>query len=173
MRRLVLAVLGLVALLVAGPAAPAAGSRPPGRPLPAFVLGGMAFGYLPSGLGTTTDFAYHFQRVDFRARVWESPIPEGWTVDLDVDVMRGNRLTDPQALHDWFISYDQRPPAEAQYVPVRVTGLRGWRCQDQVFWLVHPGLAISVQLNRRAWTTHQVLRIARSARELSVGRTTG
>ena len=107
MRRIL--VLIIAAMRCSGPAGPAAGSRPPGRPLPAFVLDGMTFGYLPPGLGTTTDFVYRFQRVDFVARVWESRIPEGWTVDLDVDVMRAPRLTDGKALHDWFISYDQRP----------------------------------------------------------------
>src|SRR3954469_8006700 len=75
MRRILVPIIVLGALLV--PAGRAGGSQPPGRPLPAFVLGGMSFGYLPPGLGTTTDFAYRFQRVDFIARVWESRIPEG------------------------------------------------------------------------------------------------
>jgi hypothetical protein len=172
MRRIGVLIVVLTALAVAllVPAVPAAGSRPPGRPLPAFVLDGMAFGYLPPGLGTTTDFAYHFQRVDFIARVWESQIPEGWTVDLDVDVMRGKRLTSGLALHDWFISYDQRPPAEAHYVATRVNGHPGWRCQDQVFWLVHPGLAISVQLNKNRWNRRQLMSIALSAREVAARR---
>ena len=133
------------------------------------MLDGLAFGYLPPRLGTPSDFAYHFQRVDFVARVWESRIPEGWTVDLDVDVMRGRRLTSGKALHDWFISYDQRPPAEAHYVPTRVNGHPGWRCEDQVFWLVRPGLAVSVQLNKDRWSRHQLIRTALSARELPDG----
>jgi hypothetical protein len=85
--------VAVLALLM--PATPAAGWQPPGRPLPtlALVLDGMGFGYLPPGLGTTSDFAYHFQHVDFVARVWESQTHAGWTVDLDVDVMRGKRLT--------------------------------------------------------------------------------
>jgi hypothetical protein len=161
--------VAVLALLM--PATPAAGWQPPGRPLPtlALVLDGMGFGYLPPGLGTTSDFAYHFQHVDFVARVWESQTHAGWTVDLDVDVMRGKRLTTGRALHDWFISYDQRPPAEAHYVPTRLHGRPGWRCEDQVFWLVHPGLAVSVQLNHLGWSRYDLMRMARSARELDDG----
>lgn len=169
MRRSLLAII-VVAAAALVPATPASGSQPPGRPLPAFVLDGMFFGHLPSGLGTASDFAYHFQRVDFVARVWESQIPEGWTVDLDVAIMRGARLTTGPALHDWFIRYEQRPPAEARYHPLRLNGQPGWRCRDQVFWLVRPGLAVSVQLDRTRWSRHQVTLTARSARELVVGR---
>jgi hypothetical protein len=78
--------------------------------------------------------------------------------------MRGERLTDAHALHDWFIAYDERPPSEAHYVAVRVRGRPGWICRDQVFWLVRPGVAVSVLLDRTRWSRHDVLRIARSAR---------
>lgn len=162
--RLLLAVFVVLTALVPSASAAAALRLPP-RPAPGFELDGMSFGYLPAGLGATSDFAYHFQRVDFVARVWESHDADGFHVDLDVDVMRGKRLTSGSALHDWFISYDQRPPAEAHYVPVRVHGHPAWRCQDQVLWLVRPGLAVSVQLDARRWSRAELMRLARSAQD--------
>jgi hypothetical protein len=128
-------------------------------------LGGAVLRYLPPGLGTSTDFTYEFARVSFTSRVWESGSDaKGWRVDLDVVVMYGARLSNPQRLHDWFIRYEQRPPAEAQYVPVRVHGRRGWACRDQVFWLVRPGAAVSVQLDRSRWSRQALFRTARGVR---------
>ena len=145
----VLGYLGLVS-------APAAASvaQPP--------LGGVALRYLPRGLGSSTDFEYQFERVSFASRVWESgSATTGWRVDLDIVVMNGVRLSSPQALHDWFIRYEQRPPAEAHYLPVRVRGQRGWACRDQVFWLVRPGVAVSVLIDRTRWSRRALFRTAR------------
>jgi hypothetical protein len=80
--------------------------------------------------------------------------------------MRSDRLTDGLALRDWFIPYEERPPAEARYVPVRVHGRPGWACRDQAFWLARPGLAVSVRLDRARWSRAEVMHIARSARVL-------
>jgi hypothetical protein len=131
-------------------------------PAPVAVIDSVAFDYLPAGLGTASDFAYHFERVDFVARVWESQIPDGWQVDLDIDVMRGARLSSGAALHDWFVKYEQRDPAPA-YHRVRVHGRPGWLCRDQLFWSLRPGLAVSVQLDGTRWPRHEVVRTARSA----------
>jgi hypothetical protein len=154
MKRVLLAVLAV--LLVAGPAAAAFPASP------AAVVDHVAFGYLPPGLGTSSDFAYDFERVDFVARVWESRIPEGWRVDLDLVVMRGARLSSPRALHNWFIRYDVRDP-EPVYRRVRVHGHRGWLADDQVFWLIRPGLAVSATLDGARWARHEVRRIAQKA----------
>jgi hypothetical protein len=145
------------ATLLAGPAAAAAGR-------PATVIDHMAFAYLPSGLGTSSDFVYDYDDVDFQARVWESPTTEGWQVDLDIDVMRGARLTSGRALHDWFIGYEERDPTP-RYQRVQVHGHPGWLCRDQLFWLVRRGLAVSVHLDGQRWSRHDVVRTARSARE--------
>jgi hypothetical protein len=159
----------LAACVVAGglvvvPAAPVFAAPVSAAPV---VLDEVQLRYLPAGLGGSTDFVYGFDDVDFVSRVWESGSDEdGWRVDLDAIVMRGDRLTNGKALHDWFIAYEERPPAAARYVPVRVHGRPGWMCRDQVFWLVRPGLAVSVQLDRTRWSRHEVARIARSARVL-------
>jgi len=126
-------------------------------------FGGVQFGYLPDGLGQASDFNYEYDDVTFVARVWESSVPDGWRVDADLDVMTGARLTTGAALHDWFIAYEDRPPAEARYLPVRVHGHPGWLSRDQLFWLVRPGLAVSVQLDASRWNAAEVVRTAWSA----------
>jgi hypothetical protein len=150
----------LVALLLLGlPAAAATGTAPSPTP----PLGGAVLHYLPDGLGTSSDFSYQFARVRFAARVWESGSDaDGWQVDLHVIVMHGARLRTPLAFHDWFIRYEQRPAGEAQYGPARVRHHRAWLARDQVFWLAHPGVAVSVQLDRSRWSRWQVLHTARS-----------
>jgi hypothetical protein len=157
---LVAGVLG--ALTVAATAAAASSRRPP----PATTLDGIAFGHLPSGLGNSSDFDYTFQGVHFVARVWESQSDDGgWRVDLDVDVMRGKRLTDGPALHDWFVAYEDRPPAEARYIAVDVHGHPGWLSRGQVFWLQRAGLAVSVSLDRTRWSVPDVVQTGWSAYE--------
>jgi hypothetical protein len=157
MTRLIRRLLLLLATttMLAGPAAAASCQ-------PAALIDHIAFGYLPSGLGTSSDFSYHYRRVDFTARVWESRVEDGWQVDLDIDVMRGARLTSGRALHDWFIAYEERDPTP-RYERVRVHGHPGWLSRDQVFWLVRPGLAVSAQLDSRRWSRHDVLHIGRAA----------
>lgn len=152
--------------VAASPAGPTAVLRAAAAPAAATVLDGIAFGYLPTGLGRASDFAYDFEGVDFVSRVWESGSDEaGWQVDLDIAVLRGRRLSSARALHDWFIRYQDRPAAEAQYVPARVNGHPGWLCRDQLFWLLRPGLAVSVQLDRNRWTRGEVVRIADAAHQ--------
>jgi hypothetical protein len=156
------AALSAAAALLAGTA-----HATPGHP-PATVLDGIAFGHLPDGLGASSDFDYRYQGVHFAARVWESQSADGnWQVDLDADVMRGKRLTDGKALHNWFVAYEDRPRAEAHYIAVQVRGHPGWLSSGQVFWLQHPGLAVSVSLDPTGWTVPDVVRTGWSAYEAS------
>ncbi len=155
------AALSAVAAVLAGTAHAATNGRP------ATVLDGIAFGHLPTGLGRDSDFDYAFQGVHFVARVWESRSADGgWRVDLDADVMRGSRLTDGRALHDWFVAYEDRPPAEARYIAVGVHGHPGWLSRGQVFWLQRPGLAVSVALDRTRWAVPEVVQTGWSAYEV-------
>jgi hypothetical protein len=161
----VLVVAMPVALSVLAPAGAASAGPPAGRrvaPAAATVIDGMSVRHLPDGLGSASDFVYDYDDVDFVARVWESqPSSGGWRVDLDIDVMRGARLRSGRALHDWFIAYEERDPTPS-YRPVRVHGHPGWLCPDQIFWLVRPGVAVSVQLDTTRWSRHELMRIARS-----------
>jgi len=128
------------------------------------VLDGVQLRYLPPGLGGYTDFAYDDEDVSFAARAWESGSDEaGWRVDLDVEVLRGGRLSGARALHDWFIAYEQRPAGEVHYRPIRVHGHRGWVTRDEVFWLVRPGLAIAVTVDGARYSQRVLLRTARRA----------
>lgn len=155
--------LTLLAMLV-GPARAEAGPGT-GRAGPGTSFGDIRFGYLPDGLGRASDFNYEYDDVVFASRVWESPDPGGgWRVDADLEVLSSARLASGAALHDWFIAYQARPPAEARYVPVRVHGGPGWLAHDQLFWLVHAGLAVSVIVDGARWSTSEVLRVGWSAR---------
>lgn len=158
--------LFLCMLLGVAVLAPLAGSATAGA-APGTSIGGVAFGFLPAGLGQASDFTYEYEDVTFVARVWESQIPDGWRVDADVEVLSGPRLSSGTALHDWFIAYQDRPPAQARYVPVRVHGRPGWLARDELFWLVRPGLAVSVQLDGARWSTGEVVRTAWSAELIS------
>jgi hypothetical protein len=162
MTRLIRRLLGVVLATATGLfAAGTAGACPPA---PATVVDHIAFGHLPDRLGGASDFTYHFAHVDFVARVWESRTADGWQVDLDIDVMRGARLSSGRALHDWFIRYEQRDPTP-RYHRVRVHGSPGWLCRDQLFWLIRPGLAVSAQLDGTRWPRKEVVRTARSSYE--------
>ena len=130
---------------------------------PSSALGGATLHYLPPGLGTASDFDYRFERVSFAARVWESDsVAGGWRVDLHIIVMHGARLRTPKAFHDWFIRYQQRPPEQARYRVTMVRHHRAWAARDQVFWLAHPGVAVSVQIDRSRWSSWQMFHTARS-----------
>jgi hypothetical protein len=155
MKRILLAVLAVFVVV------PTAAAWPPA---PAALIDHVAFGYLPPGLGRPSTFKYHYDRVDFVSRVWESRIRQGWRVDLDLVVMRGARLSSPRALHKWFIGYDVRDP-EPVYRRVCVHGRPGWLAADEVFWLIRPGLAVSATVDGARWTRHQVRRIAQKARD--------
>lgn len=148
--------VGVVPLLVSVPAAGA----------PRFPsLDGAELRYLPPGLGASSDFEYEYDDVSFTARVWESGSDAaGWRVDLDVQIMRGDRLRTPAALHDWFLEFEDRPPQAARYGPMRIRGHRGWMSRDEVFWLVRPGLAVSVRIDRTRWASRALLRTARGIR---------
>jgi hypothetical protein len=150
LRWLLAITVGVTAVLAGPPGAAAAAE-----------LGGVELTYLPTGLGSSTDFEYEDYDVTFTARVWESGSDaDGWHVDLHVIVMRGDRLSDAVALHDWFIAYEDRPADETQYRPVRIHGQPGWLTADQVFWLVQPGLAVSVRIDRSRWSLDELVRTA-------------
>ena len=133
-------------------------------PVHSATIEGVVFGHLPSGLGRRSDFRYHFAGVHFVAAVWErGPNPGGgYRESLDAVVMHGPRLDGPRALHDWYLRYQQRPARACRYRRLRIHGHHGWTCRDQVFWLMRPGMAVSVELDRRWWGHGVVLRIAQA-----------
>ena len=162
-RWLLALVVGLGAVVAAPAVSSAASSSASSAASP--LLDGVQLRYLPPGLGTSTDFEYEYDDVAFVARVWESGSDAaGWRVDLDVEVLRGDRLSRAQELHDWFIAYEARPASEVGYRPVRIGGRPGWVTRDEVFWLVRPGLAMAVSVDAARYSQPQLLRTARQAR---------
>lgn len=130
------------------------------------VIDRIAFDYLPAGLGRPSSFTYQFQGVSFVSRVWETyRSSTGWRTDLQIQVMRGARLSSPLQFRRWFIGYEQRDP-KPRYLAFRVHRHPGWLTQDQVFWLIRPGLAVSVTLTRPPWTTYDAVQTAWYAHRL-------
>jgi hypothetical protein len=152
-----LSALAMPAMAVGSPDGSAAQHR-----APATVVDGIAFDYLPDGLGRSSDFHYDYAGVDFVSRVWESSTPQGWSVDLDVIVMRGAHMRTKATFRRWFVAYEQRAPVPT-YIPFGVHRHYGWLAKDQSFWLLRPGLAVSVQLDHGRWPSHDVVRTAWSA----------
>jgi hypothetical protein len=81
-------------------------------------------------------------------------------VDVDLTVLCGPRLRTAAAAHRWFMR-QAGTPAGLDYRRVDVRGRRAWVTRSQAFWLVRPGLAISVQLNPARWSRREVIRTAR------------
>lgn len=129
----------------AGPgpdAGPDAGPAATGNP-----LDGFSFGYLPEGLGPmVSDFDYEWGEVSFRTRVWErGPDAEGnHHVDLRAAVLRGDRLTGPEALRAFLAEYLERDPRHWAVQPYERDAYRGYTEPGRVFFLARPGVAVQV-----------------------------
>lgn len=73
------------------------------------VIDGLAITYLPEGLGAPSDFEFEWGGVRFTQRVWESEVEDGvWRVDLQVQAMRGARLSDRDAMRRFLIEYHEK-----------------------------------------------------------------
>jgi hypothetical protein len=126
-------------------------------------LAGIAFGYLPGGLGRAATFAYRFAGVRFHSRVWESARPGGGTrTDLHLTVMRSSRSWTATTLRNWYVRYTQRSPPP-RYVPVRVNGHRGWLWRDEVVMLWAPSVAVAARIDRSRFPTWSLIRLVRAA----------
>jgi hypothetical protein len=113
-------------------------------------LDGFAIEHLPCGIGSPSDFEYEWEDVVFHSRVWETgPDDEGATkVDLMVKTLRGEGLTDLQALRTFLTEYHEKDPAEWQLTAVQVGAYSGYSADDQLFFFVSPGVAAEVTIDR-------------------------
>jgi hypothetical protein len=110
-------------------------------------LDGFALRWVPPGVGPlVTDFAYEWDDVGFRSRVWESgPYPdESYRVDLQVTVMRSPSFTDVAALRGFLAEYLERDPASWATTPFDHPDGPGFRDAGELFWLAAPGVAVRV-----------------------------
>ncbi|MEV0838006.1 hypothetical protein AB0I55_00445 [Actinocatenispora sera] len=179
-RRLSIAGLAVGAVCAVAPALPAhagpaasgapdrtpavAASRPAAHPAP--VLDGFRLTHLPAGLGTPSDFAYEWDDVAFCSRDWESRYGDGWRVDLTVETLRGDRLASLAALRAYLTDYLEQGP-DWRLTPVSIGHHPGLRTDDRVFWLVRPGVAVSVSIDPERYGVAELLRTARGVRERS------
>jgi hypothetical protein len=132
---------------------------PPSTEQRACTLDGFVIEHLPGGIGTPTDFEYEWEDVSFHSRVWETgPDPEGaYKVDLTVKTLRGEKLTDLEALKAFLVEYEEKDPATWQLRPVKVGAYDGLLAEDEVFYFVAPGLAAEVSLDRERFSEQDLL----------------
>ncbi|MEV0789011.1 hypothetical protein [Kribbella sp. NPDC050459] len=122
-------------------------------------LDGFVIENLPDGLGTPSDFEYEWEDVSFHSRVWETgPDPEGaFKVDLTVKTLRGERLTDLEAVKDFLVEYEEKEPGDWQLVPVKVGGYDGLFAGDEVFYFIEPGVAAEVTIDHERFTDEDLV----------------
>jgi hypothetical protein len=137
------------------------------RPLDGFLIEA-----LPAGVGPlVTDFAYEWEEVAHRSRVWESgPDHEGaYRVDMSIAVLRGESLTDRESLRSYLADYYELDPADWELTPFDPHGHLGYRDRAVAFWLQSPGVAIVVKLDGNRFSAGDLLRTANSIRAARTG----
>ncbi|HEY3559739.1 MAG TPA: hypothetical protein VGL05_19855 [Kribbella sp.] len=114
---------------------------------------------LPDGIGSPSDFEYEWEDVSFHSRVWETgPNDEGaFKVDLTVKTIRGEKLTDLEAVKDFLVEYEEKEPGDWQLTPVKVGGYDGLFAGDEVFYFIEPGVAAEVTIDHERFTDEDVL----------------
>jgi hypothetical protein len=126
-------------------------------------LDGFVISSTPRGIGSPTDFEYEWEEVRFHSRVWETgPDAEGATrVDLAVDTLRGEGLSDLEAMRTFVTEYLEKDPAEWKLTPVKIGEYDGYAADDRVFYLVSPGVAAEVTIDRSRFSKKDLMRTAR------------
>ena len=134
-------------------------AAPPSTEQRACTLDGFVIEHLPDGIGTPTDFEYEWEDVSFHSRVWETgPDPEGaYKVDLTVKTLRGEKLTDLEALKAFLTEYEEEDPETWELRPVKAGEYDGLLGDDEVFYFVSPGVAAEVSLDRGRFSEQDLL----------------
>jgi len=132
---------------------------PPSTEQRACTLDGFVIEQLPDGLGTPSDFEYEWEDVSFHSRVWETgPDPEGaFKVDLTIKTLRGEKLTDLEALKTFLIEYEEKDPDSWELTPVKVGGYDGLVAGNEVFYFIAPGVAAEVTIDHDRFTDEDLL----------------
>jgi len=130
-------------------------------------LDGFVITHLPDGLGPLqTDFEFEWEDVTFHSRVWETgPDPEGgYKVDLMLKTVRGEALTDLDALRTFMTEYHDQDPDEWELTPVKLREFEGYSAGDRVFWFVSPGVAAEASVDGERLSEQDLMRTARGFR---------
>ncbi|MGW0503350.1 hypothetical protein [Micromonospora sp. NPDC003241] len=108
-------------------------------------LDGFHIGHVPPGVGDeVSDFTSEWEDVRLTSRFWERPTADGHQVDLRVHVLRGERLVDLDAVRDFLAEYHERDPAQWWLTEFPHGDGPGLTDDAQAFWLVGPGVAVTV-----------------------------
>lgn len=112
-------------------------------------LDGFSIGHLPAAIDEETsvsDFAYEWGDVAFASRVWERPRDGGGVeVVMQVLVLRGDALTDLDALRDFLAEYHERSPQEWELTPFDNGGVPALHGATEAFWTPGKGVAVEVR----------------------------
>ncbi|WP_433161043.1 hypothetical protein [Kribbella sp. CA-247076] len=132
---------------------------PPSTEQRACTLDGFVIDHLPDGLGSPSDFEYEWEEVRFKSRVWETgPDPDGaFKVDLTMKTLRGEKLTDLEALRAFMVEYQEKDPETWELRAVKVGAYDGLAADNDVFYLVSPGLAAEVSIDRERFSEQDLL----------------
>ncbi|GGM52395.1 hypothetical protein GCM10012275_24190 [Longimycelium tulufanense] len=133
-------------------------------------LDGFEVTHVPAGVGElVTDFPYEWGDVRFTQRAWERQVESGGhQVDLQVFVLRGQKLSSPVALRDFLADYHEHDPGRWQLADFRHDDGNGFIGDTEAFWLVEPGVAVEVRIAPNRFDADELSRTARGVR--AVGR---
>lgn len=123
---------------------------------------GFGIRWLPPRVGASvSDFEYEWDDVSFTSRVWESGSDDaGWSVDLQVIVLRGKSLSDAEAMHAFLAGYHERDPQTWARQRFDHRGRPGFRTEAAVFWLAKPEVVVWVGLDRDRFDDRALVRTA-------------
>ncbi|WP_116244549.1 hypothetical protein [Nocardiopsis sp. FIRDI 009] len=112
-------------------------------------MDGFTVGYLPAQVDDQTsvdEFDYEWGDVSFSTRVWERALEGGGArVVLQVLVMRGDRLSDLDAVRAFLAEYHERSPDGWELTPFDNRGVPALHGETEAFWCPEPGVAVEVR----------------------------
>lgn len=138
-------------------------------------LAGFSVDHLPEGIGDqVTDFHTEWGGVAFASRVWERELPDGgYSVDLKINILRGERLGDLPAVRAFLAEYHERDVQTWNLRPFSHGGAHGHRTDVLAFWLVEPGLVAEVRLDTARFSDAELTATALGVRPLEEARSRG
>lgn len=132
---------------------------------------GFELTHLPPGLGDrVSDFAYTWEDVDFRNLVWESVADdgEGYRVDMNAHVLRGDLLTSTDAVRQYLSTYLERDPSTWHLDRLQLADAEALVGDEDVFWLVRPGVAIWISIDASRFSRGALVSTARGVQEVRI-----
>jgi hypothetical protein len=159
LRRMAGLVFLTVATLVPVAASPATALGRTAIPFDGFVIT-----YLPGAVGPVeSQFESEWDGVAFHSRFWETgPDPDlGYRVDLIIKTLRGEVLTDLEAVRVFLTEYYEYDAENWTLSPFRVGRHRGYVAADRAFWFVAPGVAAAVTIDRVRFPQTELIKTAR------------